>query len=147
MNTEEVDRFWINSYSSYTKKRWISSVTQNTKWTLKHYAGNGLNASVCIIRHLIFTLCKLTNTRNLIRYPKGTTLGLRLCTYSTTIPDLWAGSEKVQGGHQSPDSHMFRSKKMIDSFRRKANYSNSNQVVVLSWATELFIFGVHIGMR
>ena len=115
MNTEEVDHFWINSYSSYTKKRWISSVTQNTKWTLKHYAGNGLNASVCIIRHLIFTLCKLTNTRNLTRYPKGTTLSLGLCTYSTTIPDLWAGSEKVQGGRQSPDT--VYSSRSIHSFK------------------------------
>ena len=95
MNTEEVDRFWINSYSSYTKKRWISSVTQNTKWTLKHYAGNGLNASVHIIQQLMFALCKLT---------KETTLSLGLCTYSTTIPNLWAGSEKVQGGRQSLDT-------------------------------------------
>ena len=95
MNTEEVDCFWINSYSSYTKKRWISSVTQNTKWTLKHYTRNGLNASVHIIQQLMFALCKLT---------KETTFSLGLCTYSTTIPNLWAGSEKVQGGRQSLDT-------------------------------------------
>ena len=110
-----MDRFWINSYSSYTKKRWISSVTQNTKWTLKHYTRNGLNASVCIIQQLMFALYKLTNIRYLIRYPKGTTLSLRLCTYSTTIPDLWAGSEKVQGGRQSPDT--VYSSRSIHSFK------------------------------